>query len=104
MYVWRPLTHKRAPQVVLVCGPAHIHGLLLRSIAPHLSPETYVGTIFAQGGFDWIATDALGDRMANVKALFGLQNIPWICKMTTYGSEARILGPKVRRDGRRETP
>ena len=29
-----------------------------------------------------------------VKSIFGLQNIPWICKTTVYGFESRILGPK----------
>jgi hypothetical protein len=83
--------------VIIVCAPAHVHGAIVKSIGPHLSPNTYVGTIFAQGGFDWIVRDALGsEHLHKAKAIFGLQNIPWICKLTTYGKEARILGPKER--------
>ena len=85
----------QCPQVVLICGPAHVHGIIAANVAPHLSPDTYIGTIFAQGGFDWIVRGSLGSKaMENVAAIFGLQNIPWICKTTVYGSEARILGPK----------
>jgi len=81
--------------VVLVAAPAHVHGPILRKVAGHVKEGAMVGTIFAQGGFDWIARDALGpEGMAKVKAIFGLQNIPWICKTTHYGSESRLLGPK----------
>mmetsp|Transcript_16200 Transcript_16200/g.32315 ORF Transcript_16200/g.32315 Transcript_16200/m.32315 type:complete len:433 (+) Transcript_16200:184-1482(+) len=80
--------------VVIVAAPAHVHGSILKGCAEYLKEGVFVGTIFAQGAFDWIATEALGSSMSKVKAIFGLQNIPWICKITEYGKEARILGPK----------
>jgi len=46
-------------------------------------------------GVGWLThLGKLYARAPQVKAIFGLQNIPWICKTTVYGSEARILGPK----------
>jgi opine dehydrogenase len=81
--------------IILLCAPAHVHGPILRSCSPYIQDGAMVGTIFAQGAFDWIAAEALGpETMSRISLLFGLQNIPWICKFTTYGSEARILGPK----------
>lgn len=74
-----------------------MHGTILRRCKDYLKEGVLIGTIFAQGGFDWIAREALTtEGMSKVKALFGLQNIPWICKVTEYGKEARILGPKNR--------
>jgi len=46
-------------EVVLVCGPVHVHGLFADAIAPHLTAGVLIGTIFAQGGFDWIVREAL---------------------------------------------
>ena len=117
--------------VVLVAAPAHVHPLILEHVKPYLKKGVQLGTLFAQGGFDWAVHKALGeDRLASVDLvrtpqrqrvgctcvcvcvsecvattltlellvlwmlchlllrvgqLFGLQNIPWICKATEYG-------------------
>lgn len=81
--------------VVLVAAPSHVHGTILKRCAAHLKAGALIGTIFAQGGFDWIVKDAIGQvGMDKIQGVFGLQNIPWICKVTKYGEESRILGPK----------
>jgi opine dehydrogenase len=81
--------------VVIIAAPAHAHPQLLELIAPHLPASgCSVGALFAQGGFDWAAQKALGTKLSSLHMLFGLQNIPWICKATRYGHEARIIGPK----------
>lgn len=80
--------------VVIVAAPAQAHPEILASIAPHLKPGAAVGALFAQGGFDWAAKKALGGRLNELSMLFGLQNIPWICKAYEYGHKARIIGPK----------
>lgn len=79
---------------ILVAAPANAHGGLIKSVADYVDAGAAVGTIFAQGGFDWAARHALGSRGNDIGVLFGLQNIPWICKIKKYGSEARIIGPK----------
>ena len=79
----------------IVCGPAHIHEILLRKIAPHVQPGSFVGTLYAQGGFDWMCKSVFGKRLENENiSIFGLYNIPWICKATHYGERVRIIGPK----------
>jgi len=80
--------------VILLAAPAHVHSDILSQISPFINSNSMVGTIFAQGGFDWIALDTLGERLLSKITLFGMQNIPWICKVTKYGHESRILGPK----------
>uniref|UniRef100_K3W9S0 Opine dehydrogenase domain-containing protein n=1 Tax=Globisporangium ultimum (strain ATCC 200006 / CBS 805.95 / DAOM BR144) TaxID=431595 RepID=K3W9S0_GLOUD len=80
--------------VVIVAAPANAHPDILASVAPYLKKGVALGALFAQGGFDWAAKKALGDKLADVELLFGLQNIPWICKAYEYGHKARIIGPK----------
>jgi len=81
--------------VVIVAAPANAHPDILRKVSPYLEDGVALGALFAQGGFDMAATNALGKNInSKIGTLFGLQNIPWICKIKKYGSEARIIGPK----------
>jgi hypothetical protein len=80
--------------IFFICAPANAHPHLLKAIAPYVDKGPWVGALYAQGGFDWAAKAAFGTKFDELGVLFGLQNIPWICKITTYGEEARILGPK----------
>lgn len=38
-----------------------------------------------QGGFDWACMHAMGANVNRIGCLFGLQNIPWICRIDEYG-------------------
>ncbi|CEG50121.1 octopine dehydrogenase [Plasmopara halstedii] len=81
--------------VVIVASPANAHPTILKHVAPFLTKGVKLGALFAQGGFDWAVKKALGEEiLSNVDLLFGLQNIPWICKATQYGQKCRIIGPK----------
>jgi hypothetical protein len=81
--------------IVFVAAPANAHPSILENIAPYLKHGVVLGALFAQGGFDWAAKRALGnEKLESLHMLFGLQNIPWICKATTYGKKAKIIGPK----------
>ncbi|KAM3577292.1 hypothetical protein VYU27_000724 [Nannochloropsis oceanica] len=82
-------------EYIIIAAPANAHPALLAKIAPHLDFGTTLGALFAQGGFDWAVKHAFGpERFKRIGVMFGLQNIPWICKATKYGHSARILGPK----------
>ncbi|KAL4510772.1 hypothetical protein ABPG72_004926 [Tetrahymena utriculariae] len=77
----------------IISGPAHIHYGLLKSIAPYVKPGAFVGTLFAQGGFEWMCREIFGQRLSQI-TMFGLFNIPFICKSDEYGKSVRIIGPK----------
>eukprot|EP01027_Heterolobosea_sp_BB2_P020411 GEZU01029125.1.p1 GENE.GEZU01029125.1~~GEZU01029125.1.p1 ORF type:complete len:416 (-),score=164.39 GEZU01029125.1:1542-2789(-) len=82
--------------IFILGGPAHANPHLLKAIAPYVKDNAWVGSLYAQGGFDWAARDAIGEQRikdGNI-LIFGLQNIPWICKATVYGKEAKMIGPK----------
>eukprot|EP01017_Pseudomicrothorax_dubius_P027425 TRINITY_DN315_c0_g1_i4.p1 TRINITY_DN315_c0_g1~~TRINITY_DN315_c0_g1_i4.p1 ORF type:complete len:415 (+),score=83.93 TRINITY_DN315_c0_g1_i4:39-1283(+) len=86
----------RGTNVFIICGPAHIHLDLLRKIAPYIEPNSYVGTLYGQGGFDWMANHIITEEVIKQKniTIFGLQNIPSICKIRTYGEAVNVIGPK----------
>lgn len=82
-------------KLYIVCGPAHIHIPLLEKIAPFVEQNSFVGTVFGQGGFDMMANFVLGKKILTHNiTLFGLQNVPSICKINTYGQKISVIGPK----------
>lgn len=89
-----PAAVSKGTNIFICCGPANIHPIVMSQVAPYVEKNAWMGTLFAQGGFDWAVKHSMGKYFSQVAVVFGMQNIPWICKMTTYGSEARILGPK----------
>jgi len=80
--------------VLLIGAPANAHIHILTAIAPWTKRDAMVGTIFAQGGFDWAARKAYGDKLKELHCIFGLFNIPWLCRTIEYGSSVRLIGPK----------
>ena len=53
-------------EVILFCSPVNAAPEIASSFAPFLSEGVAIGTVFAQGGFDWIIRDALGNHMSKV--------------------------------------
>ncbi|CBN79046.1 possible NAD/NADP octopine/nopaline dehydrogenase [Ectocarpus siliculosus] len=81
-------------EVVIIAAPANAHPDLLRAVAPFVDDGAAVGALFAQGGFDWACVHSMGSHVNRVGCLFGLQNIPWICRINEYGKSAIVVGPK----------
>lgn len=77
--------------LVLLALPAFAHDATLRAIADFLEPGVMIGALPARGGFDFAAQAILAGR--NV-SLFGLQTLPWACRITAYGQAVDILGVK----------
>ncbi|MDY6984504.1 MAG: NAD/NADP octopine/nopaline dehydrogenase family protein [Pseudomonadota bacterium] len=81
-------------RVVLMCVPSHVESALLDRVLPHLDrSDACIGSVPAPGGFDWKARAAL-QRHGKHATIFGLGYIPWMSKMLTFGSAARIPGGK----------
>lgn len=78
-------------EIVLIAVPAYLHAPILRQIAPHLSPETLVGSLPARSGFEFEATAILGPR-----AIFGLQTLPWSTRVQIPGTRCNFGSIKSR--------
>ena len=82
-------------KVLLIAGPSHIHGDILKTIAPFVGENTWVGTVYGQGAFDLQARYIFQDKLAKKNiTIFALQNVPFICKIIEYGKSINIIGPK----------
>ncbi|MCL4294622.1 MAG: NAD/NADP octopine/nopaline dehydrogenase family protein [Anaerolineae bacterium] len=78
-------------KLILLALPAFAHDTTLRAIAPFLEPSVIVGALPARSGFDFAAHSILAERDLT---LFGLQTLPWACRIITYGQAVEILGTK----------
>ena len=81
-------------QMVVLVLPAFAHEATLRQIALFLDQDAWVGAIPARGGFDYCAAWALARQGRPDVRLFGLQTLPWACRIETYGQAVHVLGVK----------
>jgi hypothetical protein len=83
----------RGSQLILLALPAFAHEHILRQIVDYLSPGAWVGALPARAGFDICAREVLKERFSQI-TLFGLQTLPWACRIQEYGGRVFILGAK----------
>jgi hypothetical protein len=81
-------------QLVVLIVPAFAHEPILRQIAPFLDERAWVGAIPARGGFDFCAVRILEEHRRDDVGLFGLQTLPWACRIKEYGQVVHVLGVK----------
>jgi hypothetical protein len=81
-------------EVVVLVLPAFAHEPTLRQIAPHLKEGAWVGAMPARGGFDYSAFQVLSRVGRDDVRLFGLQTLPWACRVENYGQVVHVLGVK----------
>ena len=80
--------------VVVLVLPAFAHESTLREIAPFLDEGAWVGAMPARGGFDYCAAQVLAEQGRDDVGLFGLQTLPWACRIREYGQVVYVLGVK----------
>ena len=81
-------------EMVLLVLPAFGHEATLRQIAPFLDRQAWVGAIPARGGFDYCAARVLQEHGRDDGGIFGLQTLPWACRIEEYGQVVHVLGVK----------
>jgi hypothetical protein len=81
-------------KLVLLSLPAFAHHSMLSEIAPYLDDGAWVGGLPARGGLDWCARNILS-KHGKSAVIFGLQTLPWACRIRHYGQEVAILGTKA---------
>lgn len=81
-------------QIVLLALPAFAHESVLKEIAPFLDDRTLVGALAARGSYDLCTRDVLKSKADSV-TVFGLQTLPWACRIKHYGRQVEVLGTKA---------
>lgn len=86
-----PATAGRSADLVLLALPAFAHETVLCALAPYLSPAAWIGALPARGGFEWLVRQVLPDHRG---VIFGLQTLPWACRIQRWGRQVEVLGVK----------
>jgi len=80
--------------LILLPLPAFTHELTLCQIAPFLKEEAIVGAIPARSGFEYSTLKILKEAHRERVKIFGLQTLPWACRIREYACKVEILGEK----------
>lgn len=80
--------------LILLPLPAFAHEPTLLQIAPFLKEEVIIGAIPARSGFEYAALKILEDNKKEKVNIFGMQTLPWACRIKEYASKVDILGKK----------
>ncbi len=80
--------------LILMPLPAFAHEPTLLQIAPFLKKEAIIGAIPARSGFEYAALKILKDNKKEKVKIFGMQTLPWACRIKEYASKVDILGKK----------
>jgi hypothetical protein len=80
--------------VIVLVLPAFAHESTLQQITPFLDEGAWVGALPARGGFDYCAVQILAEQNRDDVKLFGLQTLPWACRIREYGQVIHVLGVK----------
>ena len=80
--------------LILMPIPAFAHEQTLLQIAPFLKEEAIIGAIPARSGFEYAALKILKDNKKEKVKIFGMQTLPWACRIKEYSIRVDILGKK----------
>ncbi|HCL91008.1 MAG TPA: hypothetical protein DHW70_06780 [Candidatus Atribacteria bacterium] len=80
--------------LILMPLPAFAHEQTLLQIAPFFKEEAIIGAIPARSGFEYAALKILKDNLKEKVKIFGMQTLPWACRIKEYASKVDILGKK----------
>ncbi len=84
-------------EIIILCMPVHAYRETLHRIAPHVSKKrkVYIGTIYGQGGFNWMVDEVKNKYELRNVITFSFELIPWICRTKEYGKIGITYGAKT---------
>lgn len=82
--------------LIILCLPVYMYRTILEDIFPYISEDkkVFLGTIYGQGGFNWMVEDNMKQYPNKDISYFAIGLIPWICRTKVYGLSATTYGAK----------
>jgi hypothetical protein len=80
--------------LILLPLPAFAHEPTISQIAPFLKEEAIIGAIPSRSGFEYSTLQILKEAHREKVKIFGLQTLPWACRIREYACKVEILGEK----------
>ena len=83
---------------IVLCMPVSQYKIALNRIAPFIDnkKKVYLGTVYGQGGFNWMVDEIKAKHSLNNVVTFALGLIPWVSRIKKYGEIGITYGPKAR--------
>lgn len=84
--------------IIVLCMPVHQYYNALKKIAPYVdkSKLVYIGTLYGQGGFNWMTESLIARHNLRSTVYFSIGLLPWICRTEQYGKIGLNYGCKAR--------
>ena len=84
--------------VAFLCMPVHQYPNALAHLINGIykNPHCIIGTVYGQGGFDWMVTHTCKGNGLPVCRHFAIGLLPWIVRVEEYGKKSISYGPKLR--------
>jgi hypothetical protein len=82
--------------IIILCMPVHQYRNALHTIASSINrgKEVFVGTIYGQAGFNWMAEEIQKEFNLDSLGWFAIGLIPWISRVREYGESGITYGCK----------
>ena len=80
--------------IIILCMPVHKYREALNKIAKYISPNTIIGAIYGQGGFNFMVDEIKNKYNLSNITTFAIGLIPWICRTKEYGKVGITYGAK----------
>ena len=83
-------------EIVLLCMPVSQYFKVLLRIGEYIpkDKEVWLGSIYGQGGFNWMCNEIKENFSLDRLIYFSYGLIPWICRTKEYGSTGITYGAK----------
>lgn len=83
---------------IILCMPVSQYKIALNRIASFIDnkKKVYLGTIYGQGGFNWMVDEIKEKYSLNKVITFAFGLIPWICRIKKYGEIGITYGTKAK--------
>ncbi len=83
---------------IILCMPVYQYRVALHRLAPYINrdKQVVVGTVYGQGGFNWMMEEILQKYQLSNITYFAFGLIPWVCRTKEYGHAGITYGVKVR--------
>ncbi|MBF6617144.1 MAG: NAD/NADP octopine/nopaline dehydrogenase family protein [Candidimonas sp.] len=84
--------------IIVLCMPVHQYYNALEKTAPYVdkSKLVYIGTLYGQGGFNWMIKSLIERHNLRSAVYFSIGLLPWICRTEQYGKVGLNYGCKAR--------
>ncbi|MDH4554633.1 hypothetical protein E8F11_05475 [Pseudomonas sp. BN417] len=84
--------------IIILSMPVSEYYSALKDVAKYILPDRkyVIGTLYGQGGFDWMVRSAFNQHDLSLITYFAIGALPWVCRARDYGRTGALLSANKR--------